>query len=561
MNKNQKIFLIAILLFGFCLRIFNINWDSGYIFHPDERAIIMAAVDLRYPSSLSEFISPESPLNTNFFAYGNFPIYLLKASGDLMSLLDPNLATYNGIHVVGRLINSLASTLTILIIFLFAKRLFNYRTAILAAIFYAVAVFPIQNSHFFTVDTLLTLFILLTLYFLDFYIQKPSFFKAMILGASFGLALASKISAAPVATIIIVGFIIARMNEKKRISFLMLTRRTSHSFIFLISTIILFFLTQPYTLIDFKNFSEQILLQSKMGTDPFIFPYTLQYVGKIPILYEFKNIFFWGLGVPLSILAFSGLLLITIKIIFNFRKSNRVLPIVVFFWLYFLLSSSYAVGWMRYLLPVYPALTLFAAFFTINYLLPFATKYLHINKTRRTKYFLASIIVLFASSWTIIFMSIYLKPHTKIVASEWISQNIPAGKTLATEHWDDQLPIFNTSNYQYETLALYEHDTKSKWETINRQIENSDYIIIASNRLYTPLRKLTDCKNLPENRCYRRTAKYYDDLFSEKLNFTKVVEFTSYPSIPLTNLGIDDQSADESFTVYDHPKIIIYKSK
>ncbi|HRN71473.1 MAG TPA: hypothetical protein PLS49_09955, partial [Candidatus Woesebacteria bacterium] len=92
------------------------------------------------------------------------------------------------------------------------------------------------------------------------------------------------------------------------------------------------------------------------------------------------------------------------------------------------------------------------------------------------------------------------------------------------------------------------------------KLQRTDYIIIASNRLYTPLQRLKDCKGNTD-RCYPKTAEYYQKLFNEKLGFTKVAEFTSYPRIPLGpwTFEIIDDTADESFTVYDHPKIMIFR--
>ena len=46
--------------------------------------------------------------------------------------------------------------------------------------------------------------------------------------------------------------------------------------------------------------------QRQMTYDAFTFPYTLQYVGKIPYLYELKNIFLWGQGPILASLSFIG---------------------------------------------------------------------------------------------------------------------------------------------------------------------------------------------------------------------------------------------------------------
>jgi hypothetical protein len=144
-------------------------------------------------------------------------------------------------------------------------------------------------------------------------------------------------------------------------------------------------------------------------------------------------------------------------------------------------------------------------------------------------------------------------------ASKWIHDTIPERKTLAVEHWDDGLPLYGAERYRILTLPLYEPDTDQKWQGIYETLKQTDYIILASNRLYTPLQKLTDCDNLPPGKCYVRTTAYYQRLFNGSLGFQKVAEFTNYPTIPFFNIAIEDQSADESFTVYDHPKIMIFK--
>jgi hypothetical protein len=93
-------------------------------------------------------------------------------------------------------------------------------------------------------------------------------------------------------------------------------------------------------------------------------------------------------------------------------------------------------------------------------------------------------------------------------------------------------------------------------------IDRSQYIIIASNRLYVPLQRIAEnCEKwkIGISRCPNNANEYYKKLFSGELGFEKVVEFENYPRIPFLNIPINDQSADESFTVYDHPKVIIFK--
>jgi hypothetical protein len=51
-------------------------------------------------------------------------------------------------------------------------------------------------------------------------------------------------------------------------------------------------------------------------------------------------------------------------------------------------------------------------------------------------------------------------------------------------------------------------------------------------------------------------------LFDGKLGFKKVAEFSSYPTIKLFNRKIfefKDEEAEETWTVFDHPVIRVYK--
>jgi hypothetical protein len=198
------------------------------------------------------------------------------------------------------------------------------------------------------------------------------------------------------------------------------------------------------------------------------------------------------------------------------------------------------------------------------------------------------IMVTFFLVWPVSFIHIYTKNNTRIDASFWINQNLKQGSGVAIEHWDDPLPLMGSQQYNMITLPLYDPDTSEKWTGISQQLQQTNYIILASNRLYTPLQKLTDCPHLPPYKCYPITAEYYKRLFTEKnvipeynpqhnefifsdniaisnngsektAKFQEIKEFTDYPTIPFLNIPINDQGADESFTVYDHPKVIIFK--
>lgn len=553
-NKYRiHIYLVIIVLTGFYFRTFNINWDNNYYFHPDERAIIMYTSPLKLPLSIGEFFSTQSPLNPHFFAYGNFPLYLLKLSGVLASFIDPAFAVYGGLHIIGRLISALADTGTIIIVFAIASLLFSKKAGLFAAFFYAASVFPIQLSHFFAVDTMLTFFMTTTLLCILSFIKSPAHGKLLVIGILTGFALATKISALILLPLILLGLAITFYHNRK----VQISKYILPLFIAAVAAALVFFVTQPYTAIDFSTFIEQTTLQSQMGKNPFIFPYTLQYVGKIPYFYELKNIALFGQGLLLFIICTLGLILSIRFIRKDLKKNLPVVFLVSFGAIYFIVFGKFAVGWMRYMLPMYPILATFGGYFCLLVIQKVPKKLLTNYVARKS---LLLLFILLFLIYPFSFLSIYSKTSTRIQASDWINNTIPPGSTLAIEHWDDGLPVYGGHNYTQLSLPLYDPDTTQKWEQINTMLQSSDYVILASNRLYVPLQKLTNCKALPPGKCYPITDKYYKDLFAEKRGFKKIAEFSEYPTIPFLNIKIDDQSADESFTVYDHPKILIFKN-
>jgi len=584
---RNKVILLGIIVLAACFRLYGLNWDFGFHLHPDERMLTMVAERVRLPQSLGEFFLPESPLNPKFFPYGSFPIHLLRLVSNLTALVlgNPLFANYALMNLTGRVLSLTFDLGTVILIYKLGRKIFFPAAGLLAGAFYAFCAFPIQVSHFFAVDTFLTFFVLLTLYRLIIFYEKPSFKNTILSGIAFGFALATKVSATVL--VISVGTAIAMdliLVVCRRIRLLLKHQKIFYSteskivilknklavlarfilvnlkfiIIIIFITIITFIILEPYALIDFPTFWQQTKEQQAMTKNAYVFPYTLQYVGTTPYLYHLKNMILWGTGIPLGAISLVSVIYLIFYLIKEFpRPGNeeqeaKMLILFTFFSAYFFIVGRFAVKFMRYLLPLYPIFFLFGAWFLF--------------KISQKKFVLLVLLVLFVLSstflWSIAFVSIYSQPNTRVTASEWINQNIPQGSYLALEHWDDALPLFGQEKYHFLEMPMYEDDRSPlKWEKVNNNLQKADYIILASNRLYVPLQKLSDCTKF--NRCFPKTAVYYQNLFSGNLGFTKVAEFSSYPKLKIENwsLEIDDSSADESFTVYDHPKVIIFGRK
>lgn len=161
--------------------------------------------------------------------------------------------------------------------------------------------------------------------------------------------------------------------------------------------------------------------------------------------------------------------------------------------------------------------------------------------------------------WPVAFMSIYTKDHSRVVASRWIYDTVQSESTILSEYWDDPLPLTvqdpRTRNYVGKEVHIFDPDTKEKWQIINDQLKSADYYIMSSNRGWGSIPKT------PER--YPIASKFYQNMFEGKNGFSLIKEFSSYPSLRYLGIPIDfpDQWAEESFTVYDHPLVKIFKKQ
>ena len=549
-NKHQtKIVLIIIIFLGFLSRMIGFNWDQGQHLHPDERFLTMVLNDIKIPRSFIDYLNPQistlNPYNQghSFFVYGSFPVNIVKIVSQLI-----NITTYDHIHFVGRAFTIFLDTGVILLIFLIAQKIFNSQIAILSSFFYSISVLPIQLAHFYTVDPFLNFFIVLTFYLL-LLLNNPrhQILKIFFLSLSFSVAVASKITAIYFLPVIFITFIYFFHQNIFKLFY--------YGLFFIFFTLVCFRLNQPqiFTSNNFLNwnlnpqFVKNIKeLQSYSQLD--YYPPGIQWLKSVPIIFPLKNIIFWGAGLPLGII-FVVSIIYSIFYIANNSPRRCFFHFLILFWVLYLFiyQGFQSVTTMRYFLFIYPFLCLLSGFFIYQ---------IKIFKHPFIKILLFIILLIYPLS----FISIYFNKHSRVAASIWIYKNIPVGSTIATEYWDDALPLsvgnYSYSLYQNQEIAVADPDSTEKMTKINNQLSRSNYIILSSNRFYLPIPQNPDI--------YPQTTKYYQSLFDGSLGFQKVAEFTSFPCFPPIGKAlfcIDDTKAEEAFTVYDHPKVIIFQKK
>jgi hypothetical protein len=96
----------------------------------------------------------------------------------------------------------------------------------------------------------------------------------------------------------------------------------------------------------------------------------------------------------------------------------------------------------------------------------------------------------------------------------------------------------------------YDPETEEKVQDMSRALEAGDYLILASRRLSGTIGRAHDA--------YPLTSRYYEKLFNGRLGYTPIRTFSSYPAV--WGFEINDDKAEETFQVFDHPVVHIFKN-
>ncbi len=553
---------------GFYWRWQGANWDQGAHLHPDERFITMAAASLKIPPPGKLFWNPQestlSPYNRGFsnYIYGEFPLLLNKFWSSWRQQDNYKQLTLNGRHW-----SALFSTATLIILALIAFFFYSPLTALFTLFFAAHTVILIQQAHFWTAESFLLFFISIIFLLLGFLTQRKLSTKTKIvifflLALNWGLALACKLSALYLAPWIALALF---LEQEKYFNFRSLNIRkiigASTNFAFLVLlTYLVFRFFNPHIFqnphwLDLRlrpDFLQALKMQYDAQQGKFLFPPSYQWLLTRPLIFPLKNIALWALGLPLFILSLSGLILESKNLI----KGKNIFSLLLISWIAFLFfyQGFSFVKAIRYFLPALIFLPLFAAI-SANHLFKLLSIF-----SRQQQIWGLLILFLFSGGiflYALGFTSIYRRPHSRIQASQWIYQHLPAESTLAVEHWDDPLPVYSPQlqararSYRLLTLEVYNPDNEEKIKNLQEILQQADYLIISSKRAYASIGRLPQY--------FPIMSKFYPLLFSGQLGWEKIAEFTSYPRWGLWELN--DDNADEFFTVYDHPKVMIFAKK
>lgn len=518
--------LIASVVFALAIRLFGLDFDQSHHFHPDERRVAEAVTQL----SLHPL-----QLNPHFFAYGSFPLYVTKLATTALSNFHSWFSSYDAAILVGRALSALWGTATVLLLALVGRRLYAGPVGLLAGSLLAVTVLHVQNSHFATNDVPLTFLVLAALAFMIGIAEGRGLRTFAGAGIAVGFAVATKFSALPLVLPLVVAAFLRWRSDRG------LGRALRGLAVASVCALAAFAVGEPYALLEARTYLRDVLEQSQMVRHAGLFPYTNQYVGVPKVVYDLREMVLWGMGPLLGLAALVG----TVR---RLRVKGRRIPAadwILLTWVvpFFAVTVSFDVKFLRYLLPIYPMLVLWGAAWLQGW-----------AERSRAGRWARGTVVAGTVLYLLAFLGIYTRPHSTVTASEWFYSHVAPGSKVLTQDWDEGFPLplpgRSPESFRVSTFPFYDPDEPGKIARLASEVASSDYVVLQTKRLYGAVTRV------PSR--YPLTNNFFRALFAGDLGYALVKDVSSRPG--LLGVELPTELADESFSVYDHPKAVIFRN-
>jgi hypothetical protein len=293
------------------------------------------------------------------------------------------------------------------------------------------------------------------------------------------------------------------------------------------------------------QFWEALSYQRQITSGEINVPFNLQWFGRAPFLWPLWNLGRWALGWPILIGVLGGVALVGARVLRRRSVPAGIGVAALWVMLLFLFYGAQFSKFTRYYLPATPFCALLAAWFLLE-----LRGLLAAPKAQFYHASLCAGLLILSALWALAVTSIYTRVHPRVAATNWILQNVPPGAVVANETvWDDALPLRNLQEYQALDLRLFDADDEAKRQHLLQVLNEAQWIFISSPRVWKTVPRLP--------RRFPLSTEYYRALFDGRLGFARVREFTSYPQ--LFGIELPDGDVEEALTVYDHPRVLLFR--
>jgi len=495
--NRESILIGIILLTALSVRLWGVNYDLPYIYHPDEPGYI----------AISQNIFKTGDLNPHFFNYPSLffyinalayiPYYLLgKLIGVFHTPNDilPPISLTMGVTqaqmpttvLLGRIVTISFGVGTVGLAYFVGKQITG-RTAVgvLASLMVAIAPTNVWHSRLITPDTFVTFFSLASFLASILVYQQGKTWQYVVAGICVGLTASSKYNGG----LIVLPLLLASFLHYGKAAF-----KQPKLYLALLLCGVGFLATTPYAILDSAKFLKDLRFEAQH--------YSTGHAGMEGNSLEWYLNYMWNTSGGLYLFAALGILYGSIL------RPKETSLLSIFPLAYFVFISSFVVRNDRTFLPLTPFLFLLAAWFLID-LFDKLRKMQAKSMRRLFLTVLASITIIILAlpvSKTIADTQRLMTVNSRETARIWIDDNLPPGAKIAIESYS---PFVNPTRFSVQGFGrMIDHDAEWYIE------QDFDYLVF-SQGMYGRFYK--------EPERYRNEISQYDNLFGQ---FNLLIMFT-----------------------------------
>ncbi len=388
---------------------------------PDETHIIEAARTMlsgkmpRFYDYPWLYISTLSVLYLGYFVWG-------AATGAFHSLSDMVASwptEWAPFFLISRAMAATFGTATVLVVFRIGRRLWGDTTALLAALFMALAFIHARDSHFGTTDTALTFFIVASVGVLIDAHRSGRQWQFVVAGLLGGLGAATKYNAVLLLAPIVGSYGLHVMLADGKLK----AARDPRLFTYGIPYLLAFGVGIPFVVLDYQNFAIAMKeLQSSMtGGDPRLHL-------ENGWIHHLVNSMRYRLGLPLLVAGLAGAALLAL------RTPGVAVLLLAFPVAYYSVAGGLRNLFFRYTIPIVPFLCLTAAYIVWQAAVwlgarPGVARW-HRAVTVAALVVLGAIVIGPSALNLWRFDRIVSRTDNRVVVAEWFEQHVPAGSSV-----------------------------------------------------------------------------------------------------------------------------------
>ncbi|MCP4419678.1 MAG: phospholipid carrier-dependent glycosyltransferase [Chloroflexi bacterium] len=501
-NKRPLVWILAVMITYTLILVWGIQQNLPYLGEVDEPFFINPAVRIANRGSLnpewfgqpgSTTIYPMAVLFHLWYAISQSGT-LLHNNPELTAHFRQNISEY---YYLARLVSIFYAVSTIPFIYQIGKRLFNRQTGLISMwlfLFYPLYIFHAQMAR---PDSATGFYIMLALWLILRVHDHSRLSHHLLAGMAIGFSIGTKyvlVALAPVYLLVCLIYIWQNRKNAQR------TAEITKCAAGLIMIVVGFALSTPYFFLDFNTAMENIFLEARsehLGADGLSKGQNLWFYLTVAL----PKIMTW----PHILLAFGAMTLGIVR-----RKVPQLL-LISFVCIYLIGMSISPLHWIRWMLQLVPVLVLFSAEGIRQIGLLFKewqSKYVHFHP-----HILVGLVLLVSAYpiyKTVLHNIKQSNASTRVLAREWLLENVPADSKIAQEWYTAVLA--NTS------FAVEERSDLTQDRVVaNYYEEGFDYLLVSSGvygRFYAE----------PER--YASQIQFYNSLANEA---TLVQEFKPSP--------------------------------